>query len=120
MAKYLEGFNVDLKQITQIAVNALENVKGENIVVIDTNDISPLFQRIIVCSGNSNRQVSALANHVVEDLKKHGVNIIGVEGRRGGEWVLVDAGDIIIHVMLPKVRDYYEIEQLWQQEVNEN
>ncbi len=111
---------MNLEQITQIAVNALEDVKGENIVVIDTSKLSPLFQKIIVCSGNSNRQVSALANNVVEDLKENGVKINGIEGRRGGEWVLVDADDIVIHVMLPRVRDYYEIEQLWQQGVNES
>ena len=104
---------MNTQQITAIAVNALEDIKGENITVIDTTLLSPLFNAMIVCSGNSTRQVSALANNVVVDLKAKGVNIIGVEGKRGGEWVLVDAGEVVVHVMLPKVRDYYAIEALW-------
>lgn len=111
---------MDTQQITAIAVNALEDVKGENIVVIDTSKLSPLFNAMIVCSGNSSRQVAALANNAVEDLKAQGVNIVGVEGKRGGEWVLVDAGDVVIHVMLPKVRDYYAIEALWHGTDTEN
>lgn len=107
---------MDTKTITDIVVNALEDVKGENIVVIDTSHMSPLFNAMIICSGNSTRQVAALAHNVVEDLKEKGVNIIGVEGKRGGEWVLVDASDVVIHVMLPKVRDYYSIEALWNQD----
>ena len=104
---------MNTQQITAIAVNALEDVKGENITVIDTTKLSPLFNTMIVCSGNSTRQVSALANNVVVDLKANGIEVIGVEGKRGGEWVLVDAGEVVIHVMLPKVRDYYAIEALW-------
>ncbi len=104
---------MNTQEITAIAKNALEDIKGENIVIIDTSRLSPLFNAMIVCSGNSSRQVSALANNVVEDLKNNNINVIGVEGKRGGEWVLVDAGDVVIHIMLPKVRDYYAIEALW-------
>lgn len=108
------------QEIIDIAVNALEDVKGENIVVIDTSHLSPMFNAMIICSGNSSRQVAALAHNVTEDLKEKGVHIIGVEGKRGGEWVLVDASDVIVHVMLPKVRDYYSIEALWNQDRPEN
>lgn len=111
---------MDTKHITAVAINALENVKGENIVVIDTTKLSPLFNAIIICSGNSTRQVSALAHSVSEDFKAKGITIIGVEGKKGGEWVLVDGGDVVVHIMLPKVRDYYSIEQLWNNDHLEN
>lgn len=100
-------------EITKIAVNALENIKGENIIVIDTSKLSPLFNRIIICSGNSTRQVAALANSVSEDFKANNISIIGVEGIHSNEWVLVDSGNIVVHVMLPQVRAYYDLETLW-------
>lgn len=103
----------DIEQICQIAINALEDIKGENIVTIDTQDLSPLFSKMIVCTGNSNRQVKSLANNVVEEFKEHAITIVGVEGESGGEWVLVDCGDIVVHIMLPQVRAYYDLESLW-------
>jgi ribosome-associated protein len=84
------------QQMIQIAVNALENVKGENIVVLDTSKTSSLFSAMVICSGNSSRQISALIEHVEEDFKKNQINIIGIEGKEGGEWVLLDSGDIIM------------------------
>jgi len=104
---------LNVEQIAQLAVTALEDVKGENINVIDTQALSPLFSKMIVCTGTSNRQVKALANNVTEEFKKHGVDIVGIEGENSGEWVLVDCGDVVIHVMLPQVRDYYALESLW-------
>lgn len=104
---------MDYKQITQIAVNALENIKGENINIIDTNKSSPIFSSIIICSGNSTRQVIALANSIISDFREHKIDIVGVEGNQNGEWVLVDSGDVIVHIMLPQVRTYYDLETLW-------
>lgn len=100
-------------EISQIAVHALEDIKGENIIVLDTHKLSPLFSRMIVCSGNSNRQVKALAHNVAEEFKRHAINIVGTEGETSGEWVLVDSGDVIVHIMLPQVRAYYDLESLW-------
>jgi ribosome-associated protein len=104
---------INIEEIAKIAVNALEDVKGENIVVLDTEELSPLFSRMIVCTGNSNRQVKALANNVSEEFKKNQIEIVGVEGEQGGEWVLVDSGDLVVHIMLPQVRAYYDLESLW-------
>ncbi|AUR53152.1 ribosome silencing factor [Aquella oligotrophica] len=104
---------MSIEEIAKIAVNALEDVKGENIVVLDTEELSPLFSRMIVCTGNSNRQVKALANNVTEEFKKNQIEIVGVEGEQGGEWVLVDSGDLVVHIMLPQVRAYYDLESLW-------
>lgn len=102
-----------VEQITQVAVNALEDVKGDNIVVIDTHKSSSLFSKMIVCTGSSNRQVKSLAQNVALEFKNNNIDIIGIEGEDGGEWVLVDCGDVVIHVMLPQVRNYYDLESLW-------
>ena len=104
---------LDLQKMVDVAVNALEDVKGKNIVVLDVSAKTSLFQRMIVASGDSNRQVKALVNNVAVDLKEQGFEIISTEGTDSGEWALVDAGDVVVHVMLPAVRDYYDIEALW-------
>ncbi|MEN9945741.1 MAG: ribosome silencing factor [Pseudomonadota bacterium] len=104
---------MNIEQITQIATNALEDIKGENIIVLDTQELSPLFSKMIVCTGNSNRQVKALANNVVSEFKDNQIEIVGVEGEGSGEWVLVDCGDVVVHIMLPQVRAYYDLESLW-------
>ena len=104
---------VDLQKMVDVAVNALEDVKGKDIVVLDVSAKTSLFQRMIVASGDSNRQVKALVSNVAVDLKEQGFEIISTEGTDSGEWALVDAGDVVVHVMLPAVRDYYDIEALW-------
>ena len=104
---------VDLQKMVDVAVNALEDVKGKDIVVMDVSAKTSLFQRMIIASGDSNRQVKALVNNVAVDLKEQGFEIISTEGTDSGEWALVDAGDVVVHVMLPAVRDYYDIEALW-------
>lgn len=104
---------MEVQEIVKLAINALEDVKGKNIVSLDTSKLTSLFSHLIVATGDSNRQVKALANNVAVELKAAGVDIVGTEGHESGEWVLVDAGDVVIHVMLPAVRDYYDIEALW-------
>jgi ribosome-associated protein len=104
---------ISVAQMREIAVAALEDVKGEDILVLDTTKLTSMFECMIVASGSSNRQVKALANNAREKLKEAGAHIIGLEGDQTGEWVLLDAGPLIVHVMLPAVRDYYDIEQLW-------
>jgi ribosome-associated protein len=102
-----------IDRMRDIAVAALEDVKGTDILALDTTQLTSLFDCMIVASGTSNRQVKALANNVREELKAQGAEILGMEGEDNGEWVLVDAGRLVVHVMLPAVRDYYNIEQLW-------
>ncbi|QNM96947.1 ribosome silencing factor [Chitinimonas koreensis] len=101
------------EQMRDIAVAALEDIKGEDILALDTTKLTSMFECMVVASGNSNRQVKALANNAREKLKEAGAEILGMEGDTTGEWVLVDVGPLIIHVMLPAVRDYYNLEQLW-------
>ena len=104
---------VDLQKMVDVAINALEDVKAKDIVVMDVSAKTSLFQRMIIASGDSNRQVKALVNNVAVDLKEQGFEIISTEGTDSGEWALVDAGDVVVHEMLPAVRDYYDIEALW-------
>ena len=104
---------VDLQKMVDVAINALEDVKAKDIVVMDVSAKTSLFQRMIIASGDSNRQVKALVTNVAVDLKEQGFEIISTEGTDSGEWALVDAGDVVVHVMLPAVRDYYDIEALW-------
>lgn len=103
----------DLQRMTDIAVNALEDIKAKDITVLDTSEKTSLFARMIIASGDSTRQVKALVNNVAVDLKEAGFEILSSEGQDSGEWALVDAGDLLVHVMLPAVRDFYDIEALW-------
>lgn len=103
----------DLQKMVETAVNALEDIKAKDIAVLETQEKTPLFARMIIASGDSNRQVKALANNVAVDLKEAGFEILGSEGQESGEWALVDAGDLVVHIMLPAVRDFYDIDTLW-------
>lgn len=102
-----------LQSAVALVVDALEDIKGKDIEVIDTSKLTSLFDRIVIASGDSNRQVNALARNVEEKAKEGGLDVISVEGQGGGEWVLVDLGDIVVHVMQPAVRQYYALEELW-------
>jgi len=102
-----------LDKLQQVAVAALEDIKARDIEVIDVRPQTTLYDTMVIASAESNRQVKALANHVRDKLKEAGAPILGVEGEDVGEWVLVDAGDIVVHVMQPAVRAYYNLEELW-------
>ena len=99
--------------IVHTAVAALEDIKGRDIVVFDVRRMTPLFDHVIIASGDSTRQNKALADHVQEKVKAAGGNVSGVEGVDSGEWILVDLGAVVVHVMQPAVRQYYNLEELW-------
>lgn len=101
-------------QLQQTVVAALEAVKGKDITVINTEDNSPLFARMVIASGDSSRHVKALARRVGDEARLIGAEVWGSEGEAAGEWVLVDLGDVLVHVMQPAVRTYYNLEELWQ------
>lgn len=105
---------MQLEQLKAIVINALEDLKGHDIRVLDVRRIASFTDLMIIVSGSSTRQVKALADKVVEAAKTAGVRPLGMEGERDAEWVLIDLGDIVIHVMLPAVRDFYNLEKLWQ------
>ena len=102
-----------LDKLQEVAVAALEDIKARDIEVIDVRPQTSLYDTMVIASADSNRQVKALANHVREKLKEAGAPILGVEGESVGEWILVDAGDIVVHVIQPAVRAYYNLEELW-------
>ena len=102
-----------LNKIQKTAVTALDDIKARDIVVLDVRKLTSLTDAMIIASADSNRQVKALANHVRERLKEAGATILGVEGEQTAEWVLVDAGEIVVHIMQPAVRAYYNLEELW-------
>ena len=111
--KPLEVQAFDLEKIKLAVVDAIEDIKGFDISVMDVREMTSLASYMIVASASSSRQTKAIANNVLEKLKELGVQSRGTEGEREGEWVLVDLGEIIVHIMLPTTRAYYNLEQLW-------
>jgi len=97
----------------KLVIEALEDIKAHDIVAIDVRKLTSMFDWIVVASADSARQTKALARNVRDTLKENGGHIIGTEGEESGDWVLVDAGDIVTHVMQPAVREYYNLEELW-------
>lgn len=104
---------MNLTKLQQVVVDALEDIKARDIEVIDTSKLTALFDRIIVASAESGRQTRALAHNVQDKVKAAGGEVVSVEGEDSGEWVLVDLGDIVVHIMQPAIRSYYNLEELW-------
>lgn len=103
------------EQVRDQAVASLEDLKAIDIKVIDVRPMTSLMDYMVVASGTSNRHVRSLINRVVEDAKAEGVMPLGQEGKETGEWMLVDLTDVVVHVMLPDTRDFYDLERLWEQ-----
>lgn len=101
------------EDLPAVVVAALEDVKGLDIVCLDVRGLTDVTDTLVVASGNTTRQVKALAENVIERCRALGVRPIGVEGMDTAEWVLVDLGDLVLHVMLPTTRAFYELEKLW-------
>ena len=104
---------MDIRKLQRAIVDGLEDVKGQNIVVFNTEHLSPLFERVIIASGTSNRQTKSLASSVRETVKDRGMQVHRMEGEENGEWIIVDCGAAVVHVMQPAIRDYYHLEELW-------
>lgn len=94
-------------------VKALEDVKGQEITVLEVTELTDVTDYLVVASGTSGRQIKALAQNVLDECKEQGIRALGIEGLDGGEWVLVDFGDAVVHVMLPETRAFYDLEKLW-------
>jgi len=103
-------------ELTTLVQTALDDLKGQDIQVLDVTTLSDVMDYLVIATGTSNRHVKSLANNVVEDAKSNGHRPIGVEGMESGEWVLVDFGDTVVHVMLEQTRSFYELEKLWSTE----
>ncbi len=103
-----------IEELKDLVVTSLEDMKAVDIVVLDVKEKSSIADYMIVASGTSDRHVKAVANSVAEDAKKANYMPLGVEGDNVGEWVLIDLGDVIVHVMMPAIRDFYQLEKLWE------
>jgi ribosome-associated protein len=106
---------IDIKKLQKAAVAALEDIKARDIEVFDVVHLTSMFDRVIIASADSARQLKALSSHVSERAKASGGHVFGVEGEDGGDWVLIDLGDIVVHIMQPAVRSHYNLEELWGQ-----
>src|SRR5512134_1203943 len=104
---------MDIRKLQRAIVDGLEDVKAHDIVVFNTEHLSPLFERVIVASGTSNRQTRALANSVRETVKARGLPVLSMEGESNAEWIIVDCGAAVAHIMQPTIRDYYRLEEIW-------
>lgn len=101
------------EQLTQLAIGALEDLKAVNITVLNICDVSSVADAMIVASGTSNRHVKSLADNVKEVVKANDIQPLGIEGQETAEWILVDLGDVIVHIMQPATREFYDLERLW-------
>ena len=104
---------MDIKKLQRVIVDGLEDVKGQNIVVFDTEHLSSLFERVIIASGTSNRQTKSLAASVRDAVKQAGFPVPRTEGEVNGEWIIVDCGAAVVHLMQPNIREYYHLEEIW-------
>ncbi|BAW79905.1 iojap-like protein [Candidatus Nitrosoglobus terrae] len=102
-----------VNHVKEIIISALESIKGQDIQILDVGNLTDMTDYMVITSGTSNRQVKALANEVIEQCKAAGYRPLGVEGELHGEWILVDMGDVVTHIMLPQVRAFYNLEKLW-------
>jgi ribosome-associated protein len=106
---------MDIRKLQRVVVDALDDIKAQDIQVFNTTGQTELFDRVVVATATSNRQTRALASHVRDQVKAAGGHVISIEGEESGEWVLVDLGDAVVHIMQPAIRAYYRLEELWGQ-----
>jgi ribosome-associated protein len=104
---------MDIRKLQRAIVDGLEDTKGHDIRVFNTEHLSPLFERVIIASGTSNRQTKALAASVRDAVKSRGMQVLRTEGEENGEWIIVDCGAAVAHIMQPSIRDYYHLEEIW-------
>ncbi len=102
-----------MSDLNNAIITALENLKGKEILTLDVHALTDVMDTIIICSATSNRHSRSLAENMVLETKQQGFRALGVEGLETGDWVLVDFGDTVVHVMQKETRDYYELEKLW-------
>lgn len=104
---------IETEELKELVITALEDVKAQDIHVMDVRELTSITDYMVVASGTSDRQVRALANNLLDECKQRDLMPIGSEGQEKGEWILVDLGDVIVHIMQPATRDFYQLEKLW-------
>jgi len=116
MIELTHEVEMDTDELCKLVIDALEDKKGKDITVLDVYDKTSVTDIMLIVSGTSSRHVKSLANSVIERAKNKGEPPLGVEGERQAEWILVDLGDVVVHVMQPQVREFYQLEKLWSTE----
>lgn len=106
------------EELRQVVVDALDDMKAVDVRVLDVHNMTSITDFMVIASGNSDRHVRSLIDNVVTEVKSRGIRPLGVEGEREAQWALVDLGDVVVHVMLPKVREFYQLEKLWDVETS--
>lgn len=104
---------MELTKLQRLVIDALEDVKAQDIKIFNTSHLTGLFDRVVIASGTSNRQTRALADNVAQKARENKVPILAYEGQDSGEWVLLDLGDIVVHCLQPAIRQYYNLEEIW-------
>ncbi|KPJ94105.1 MAG: hypothetical protein AMJ55_06935 [Gammaproteobacteria bacterium SG8_15] len=104
---------MNAEELTKVVIDALEDMKAQDIRVIDVRGKTSVTDVMVISSGTSTRQVKSQSERVIEKAKEHGIKPIGVEGEKEAQWVLVDLGDVVVHMMQPEIRDFYHLEKLW-------
>ncbi len=107
---------LNIEQLKQLVVDAIEDVKGADIKIIDVRGKSNVTDIMVIATGNTSRQIKAIADNIVEKAKAAGVRPLGMEGEQHAEWILIDLGDVVAHIMQPAIRDFYNLEKLWGEE----
>lgn len=113
MSNSQDSNGADSDRLLEIVLTALDDMKGVDVRVIDVRDLTSITDRMVIVSGTSTRHVKALAENVALQAKQHGYKPLGIEGENAAEWVLVDLADVVVHVMMPEIRDFYALEKLW-------
>lgn len=109
----VQASSMESEKFARFVTATLDDLKAVNTVTLDVRGLTDLMDYLVLTSGTSNRHVKSLASHVSAESKKQGIYPLGTEGEDAGEWVLVDFGDVVVHVMLPATRDFYDLERLW-------
>ena len=112
-SQHPKGADLDIRKLQRAIVDGLEDVKGQHIAVFNTEHLSSMFERVIIASGTSNRQTKALAASVRDAVKSRGMPVLSTEGEDNGEWIIVDCGAAVAHIMQPAIREYYHLEEIW-------